>query len=174
MTAGAGQGDRRRDWPHPTALLLHPVTLVALGGMVVNDGWVRTRWPSPITGKVSDVAALVAYPGVVVTLWGIVVLGFGVASRALGARWRPARGMTPGVLLVAVLLPAALLTGINLSLVLRDAYLGLLGAVDLFGWGPFHYTMDPTDLWALPASGLPWWVGHRMIEGCDGGSAALS
>ena len=42
--------------------LLHPVALVALAILIVNDRLLKDAWPGPVTGKLSDVAGLVVAP----------------------------------------------------------------------------------------------------------------
>lgn len=145
---------------HPTALLLHPVTLLALLVLVLNDGWLRGASPGWVTGKLSDVAALVLFPAVLATGGALLA----AALRRLAGR--APRGVAPpgpAVLALACLLPAAILAVINLSAAGRDLYLGLLGALDPGGRiGPFHYTMDASDLVTLPFAAVPWLLGRRL------------
>jgi hypothetical protein len=44
--------------------LVHPVTLVALVVLLVNDHVLKDRYPGPVTGKLSDVAGLIVFPPV--------------------------------------------------------------------------------------------------------------
>src|SRR5438874_8201324 len=43
-------------------LALHPVALVSLAVLVVNDRWLKSAWPGFVTGKLSDCAGLVLLP----------------------------------------------------------------------------------------------------------------
>lgn len=45
--------------------LLHPVLLIAIGTLVINDHLLKQSWPSLLTGKLSDVAGLSFFPAVV-------------------------------------------------------------------------------------------------------------
>ena len=43
-------------------LALHPVALISLAVLVVNDRWLKVAWPGFVTGKLSDCAGLVLLP----------------------------------------------------------------------------------------------------------------
>jgi hypothetical protein len=43
-------------------LALHPVALISLVVLVVNDRWLKSAWPGFVTGKLSDCAGLVLLP----------------------------------------------------------------------------------------------------------------
>lgn len=148
----------------PVDLLLHPVPLGGLAVMILNDGWLRGAFPGWLTGKLSDFAAVLAYPAVLVTIWA---LGAMTVDRLL-ARLTPDRGVNyslrSSVVLGACLLTGIILVGINLWTPVRDGYLALLRSLDPGGWfGPFHYTMDPSDLLALLGLPVVWWVGRRRL-----------
>jgi hypothetical protein len=156
----------------PVDLLLHPMTLAALAVMVLNDGWLRGAHPGWLTGKVSDFAAVLAYPGLLTALWGLGTMALdGLVTRAsvrANSPQTPGRGvdysLRPMVVLGACLFTGSLLVGINLWTPFRDGYLSALRLLDLFGWfGPFHYTMDPSDLLALVLLPVVWLVGHRLL-----------
>lgn len=49
-------------------VLLHPVTLVALIALVVNDHVLKVVMPGALTGKLSDVTGLVVFPLLVLSL----------------------------------------------------------------------------------------------------------
>lgn len=148
----------------PVDLLLHPLTLAGLALMILNDGWLRGAHPGWLTGKLSDCAAVLAYPGILAALWG---LGAMAVDRLVSVV-APGRGvdysLRPSVLLGACTLTGTLLVGINLWTGFRDAYLAFLGRLDVFHWfGPFHYTMDPYDLLALLMLPGVWLVGRRQF-----------
>ncbi len=156
----------------PVELLLHPMTLTALGIMILNDGWLRGAHPGPLTGKLSDFAAVLAYPGLLAGLWGLGAMAAdglaGIVSRRIDNDGRPDWGvdysLRPGVLLGACTLTGVILAGINLWTPFRDGYLWLLRSLDVFGWfGPFGYTMDPTDVVALALLPVVWLVGRRLL-----------
>lgn len=43
-------------------LAIHPVALISLAVLVVNDRWLKSAWPGFVTGKLSDCAGLVLLP----------------------------------------------------------------------------------------------------------------
>ncbi len=51
------------------ALLLRPWALGALALLVLNDHWLKAAWPGAVTGKLSDVAGLIAFPALLHDLW---------------------------------------------------------------------------------------------------------
>src|SRR5690348_11788248 len=42
--------------------LLHPITIVALATWIINDHWAKAAHGGVVTGKLSDVAALIVFP----------------------------------------------------------------------------------------------------------------
>lgn len=127
--------------------LLHPITLVALALLLLNDHVLKAAFPGFWTGKLSDAAGLTFFP---------VVLAF-----ALGARRAPA---------VAAAAAATALTfaAVKISGEACDRYaegLGLaqwlvrvpfwaLRGVELPSPGHAVVAQDPTDLLALPFVGI--------------------
>ena len=61
-----------RNLPVSASALLHPLTLLSLGLWALNDHVLKGWAPGALTGKLSDVAALVVAPTVLVGLveWG--------------------------------------------------------------------------------------------------------
>lgn len=130
---GTGAAGTRR-LAHPTAwaltALVHPVSLLCIATLLVNDRVLKVRWPGPVTGKVSDVVGLAFFPLVVAAL-------LGVLQRS--PRWTITMAVTvTGVwfTLMKTVPAAAGLTG--------TAVTGLLG-------GGARVVVDPTDVLALPA-----------------------
>ena len=72
----------------PGALLLHPVNLIAMLVLGLNDHWLKAAWPGLVTGKLSDVAGLVVLPLVVVGSVGSVgSVGVGSAGSSCSAAY---------------------------------------------------------------------------------------
>ena len=124
----------------PTTLgwLCHPVTLLALVVLVINDHVLKAAFPGLVTGKLSDVAGLVLAPPLVAVLLTLVVPRLPARAAAL-------------VGLVAV--------GAGFALVKSSGY---AAEVASSAWtalaGPSLVRADWTDLFALPALGLAWWA----------------
>ena len=151
----------------PADGLLHPVSLIALGLLLVNDHVLKAVWPGALTGKLSDVAGLVLFP--------ILVLSAGELALVALGRWRrPTRraltmavvGSTMAFALVKTVPDAAIaagwLLGIAqwlLSLPIR-AGTGTLGAPIV----PTVIVVDPTDLLALPFVVLAIWIGRSRLR----------
>ena len=123
------------------AWLGHPVTLVALITLLVNDHVLKQAYPGLVTGKLSDVAGLVVAPPLMAAL---VLL---VARRA------PA-GPTAVVAVVTVGAGFALVKAWPAAARVASGAWSILN-------GPSIIRADPTDLLALPALGAAWWAWTR-------------
>ena len=138
--------------------LLHPIALLAVALLLVNDHLLKTAAPGPLTGKLSDLAGLIVLPLVVLA-------GLEVAAVALHRSTRPgARTALVVVVAVGVGFAATKLTFIG-----ADAYrlgLGVLqwplralgaaaagGAVG--GRRAVSFVADPTDIVVVPILLVP-------------------
>lgn len=124
--------------------LAHPVTVVALGLLLVNDHLLKRAYPGWLTGKLSDVAWLVVAPPLFATL---------VGATAAVLR-RPVR---PAVLAaVAIAVVGGAFAVVKTTVGGAAAASAVLSVVA----GPSVVLRDPTDLIALPALAVVWAVGH--------------
>ncbi|GAA2299134.1 hypothetical protein GCM10010149_55030 [Nonomuraea roseoviolacea subsp. roseoviolacea] len=117
------------------AWLCHPVTVAGVVVLLLNDHLLKQTWPGFVTGKLSDVAGLVVAPPLAALLF---------RRRAD--------------------LAATLLTGALFTLA-KTTQTGAEAASHLFTLvaGPSHVLDDPTDLLALPALALAWWIRRRTL-----------
>lgn len=119
------------------AWLGHPVTVLALVVLVLNDHVLKAAQPGWLTGKLSDVAGLVLAPPLVAALAALIV-------PRLPAR--AAFGLGLG------------LVGLGFTLVKT---IGSAAAAASAAWsvvsGPSLVRADLTDLFALPALALAGW-----------------
>ncbi|NRQ37483.1 hypothetical protein HII36_37475 [Nonomuraea sp. NN258] len=119
------------------AWLCHPASVVAVIVLLLNDHLLKQAWPGFVTGKLSDVAGLVVAPPLLALL-----------------------------LLRRADLFATVLTGVLFTLMKTTA----AGAeIASQAWsalaGPSRVLADPTDLIALPALALAWWIRRRTLSG---------
>lgn len=147
-----------------TKALVHPLVVGAVLVLIVNDHLLKRAMPGLITGKLSDVAGLVFFP---LTL----AVALAWLARRAGRRAEPVR-------LVA---STAVLTGVVFALVKTTAVGGWwyrhgLAALQcparvalawLTGARPecpaeVSLTPDVTDLVALPALLVPYWLVRRV------------
>lgn len=150
----------------PGDLLLHPVALIALGLVIVNDRVLKVHVPSTFTGKLSDFAGLVYFP--------LFVVAFVEGARWLvnRTRWELGRrsvivvSVVSGAILVLIKTwgPAAEFYRSHLGVVLWPAYLP--GDLMLGGGFPeirrVGVVEDSSDLIALVALMVPAWVSGRV------------
>jgi hypothetical protein len=148
--------------------LLHPVSVLALIAVILNDRVLKVRYPGMISGKLSDLAGLVYFPLFIATL---VELKRRIASKR---GWESSPQVT-GVV--------AVITGIVFTLAKTwtpwaDAYRIIFGAI----WWPLdaarstiagdglpplsrlHLVQDWTDLVALPALIVPVFIASRVRD----------
>jgi hypothetical protein len=142
MEHGAGAGRRRA-----TAWVGHPGTLLAVVVLVINDQMLKQALPGLFTGKLSDVTGLVVAPPLLAVLLEQV-------TRRSGDRLAAA---------------ALALTGVGFAWVKSTS----VGA-DTASWLwsrvlPSRVLADRTDLVALPALALSWWL-WTLVRGPDRGS----
>lgn len=131
------------------AVLLHPVVLASLAVWIANDHWAKAAYPGWTTGKLSDVAGLIAFPLLP------------IAAYSLWRRAWPPRGWIVGWLVGT----GAVFAAINVSAHCAELYAYALGALqwparallagELVSFAPVATTRDPTDLLALPALAIP-------------------
>lgn len=147
----------------PGEVVLHPVALAALGLWIVNDHALKAWWGNGLTGKLSDVASLVFFPLLLVAVVELVSWAAGRKRWQTSSRW---------AVLVAAAMTGFVMATINLfepCAVVYQQGLGLLqwpflSAAALWSGqalpapGTVELTMDPSDLWTLPALAAPVWL----------------
>lgn len=138
-------------------MLVHPVALLALGVLLLND-WVLK--PSAgfrgigagagawLTGKLSDAAGLVVGPLVVAAALGTVVA------------WRSGTGSKRRSFTIAALAIAVIVVPFVACKLSPDAAVFCARALSLFA-RPAHVVPDSSDLLMLPFAAVAWWVMHR-------------
>jgi hypothetical protein len=141
----------------PIGEALHPVTLLALVILVVNDWVLKPRLgPSAITGKLSDVSGLVAAPLVLTALVGLVLLG----AQKLGARSARIRPhLTHRRLVIAIVATGGVFAAIKLWPRASQWFVDALSVVR-----PASVYLDRTDLFCLPALAIAYWIGRDELR----------
>lgn len=147
----------------PGSRLLHPLAVLALATLVVNDHWLKHAHPSFVTGKLSDVGGLLLLP---LFIQAVFELG--------AARLHPsALAASRRVLLGALLLTAMGFAFVELSPWGDLGYRYGLGALHWIAQAPGAWlaerslpplravsaTPDATDLLALPILLVTWRIG---------------
>lgn len=156
----------------PGDLLLHPVAIVALALVILNDRLLKVSYPGGLSGKLSDVAGLVYFP-----LFLVSVLE--------GIRWLARR--RPWTLTVRSVVVACVVVGTAMVLIKTwgpagDVYRVAVGmaywpfyvpasVVAGDGWPPLErveLVQDRWDLVALAALVIPVWVARRVMDDAGG------
>ncbi|MBL8046484.1 MAG: hypothetical protein JNL09_08085 [Anaerolineales bacterium] len=122
--------------------LRHPLTLLSIALLLLNDHWLKAAAPSVLTGKLSDFAGLFFFPFLLAAL--------------LGTARLPAR---------LTFLLALTLTGGWFALMKTTLWANALtrAALSAVWGGPVSIVLDPTDCWALVML-LPAWLLWRSLE----------
>lgn len=141
--------------------LLHPVPLLAIAVLVLNDHWGKHAWPGLITGKLSDVAGMVFFPLMLQALIEVV-------DRR--EPFRPSRRVLVGCALAT----ACVFSAINLHPAAERVYEVGLGVIQwpfrmllALGWVPraeVQHTLDPSDVLAAPFVAVAVAVGWKRSE----------
>ena len=131
---------------------MHPVTLVALGVLLVNDLLFKSLWPGAwAPGKLSDLAWMVFAPP---------VLAYILSFPLRGSDWR-----TRAAFVAAYVSLPLLYVAFNTFEPVHDAILHLLG---LFGGDGPRSPLDPTDSLVIPfAMVIALWVWSRPPLGAE-------
>jgi hypothetical protein len=146
--------------PAPGEQLLHPVILLAIGLLILNDQLLKALWPGTLTGKLSDFAGLVFFPVFLQSLWEL-------AGAWRGREW----AHSARVLWSCALMTAAVFAFTKLSAPGAALYRLGLGAIrslpaaaadvlqgEAPHWGLARFTQDPSDAIALPAVLVGLWL----------------
>ena len=143
----------------PGALLIQPVSMFAVGLLILNDHLLKDLWANATTGKLSDVAGVFLFPLLILSVVRLL---------------RPRRaGFGQGTTAVA---NAVALTGVGFAAVklvgpVGDSYasaistirwLAQLGAGEL---RPIEVVRDPTDLLVLPVLIASYVVARQSGDG---------
>lgn len=129
----------------PIGEAMHPVTLLALAVMVVNDWILKPRFgPSAVTGKLSDLGGLLAAPLVLTAAIGLVL-------KAVGAKHPQ---LTHRRLVLAIAATGAGFAAIKLSATAAGWFVAALSVVR-----HAEVYLDRTDLLCLPVLVISYWIG---------------
>lgn len=139
----------------PGELMLHPVALIAVATLALNDHVFKAAYGTWLTGKLSDCAGLIFFPLFLISVWEIAcslrsrTFHFGLVALRLSLVWT-----------------ALLFIGINVSAGAASLYTafmtqlwGCLGAAG----AQATYVTDPTDLLALPFLVVPYVLGRKQL-----------
>lgn len=159
-------GHRVSDRLTPGELLLHPIVLASIGLIIVNDRVLKHTVPGVLTGKLSDVAGMVFFPLLLVSLAESALWVFRRHSWALGPAAVVTAATVVGVsfVLTKTWHPAAAAYRSVLGYVFWPAY----AVVDLVRFRPlpsirrFDVVQDLTDLVALAALVVPVRIARSM------------
>ena len=143
---GAVRGEKPAS---PVGEALHPIALAAVLLLVINDWVLKPHWPGAITGKLSDVAGLIFAP----------VLLSAVIGLALFTARRRDPYLTHRRLVACI---AA--TGITFAVTKLWPAAATLVAHAISVVRPAHIVVDPTDLLALPALAIAYWIGRDELR----------
>jgi hypothetical protein len=132
---------------------MHPVTLLAVVVLVVNDWVLKPRFHGGVTGKLSDLAGLAFAPVVLTAAIGLVLH---LAMR-LGARVDPS--LSRRRLIAAIAATGAGFAAVKLSPAAAEWLVAVLSFVR-----PASIYLDRSDLLCLPMLAVAWWIGRDELR----------
>lgn len=162
----------------PAEALLHPAVVGAIGLLLLNDHYLKASFPGVLTGKLSDVAGVAFFPILIVATWEL--------NLVLSRRWRAPSAEALRVAIAVTAIGFALVKtvpsaaagfgwGLGLAQWLLALPMRLLDGGPLPTVAPAVVIVDPTDLVALLALAVPWWVGTRRARRFrDGGPSTAA
>ena len=134
----------------PIGEAMHPATLAALVLLVVNDWVLKPRLgPSAVTGKLSDVAGLIAAPVVLTAAIGLV----------LRVARRPDPFLTHRRLVLSIAATGAVFAAVKLSERCAGWFTRALSVIR-----HAEVYLDRTDLWCLPALLIAYGIGRDELR----------
>jgi hypothetical protein len=133
---------------------MHPVALVAVLVLILNDWVLKPRWHGGVVGKLSDVAGLVFAPVVLSAAIGLVL---SVAVR-LGARIDPS--LTRRRLLACIVATGGCFAAVKVSSEAAEIMVQMLSLIGR----PASIYLDRTDLLTLPALAVAYWIGKDELR----------
>lgn len=145
----------------PIEEFLHPLPLLALGILAINDHWLKGSGVLPgwLTGKLSDVAGLFFFPLL------CTALARSVASVPLGRRV----ALRPWMLASTIVLTTILFTLLKTSPAFVAWFEATSPKLDPTGLvRHVDVTLDPTDLLTLPVMAFTWLHGRRFFGPAGG------
>ena len=140
----------------PAGEFLHPVPLMALAVLVINDHYLKGGGliSAQVTGKLSDIAGLLFFPLLCTAAWDLILLAVFRAGAAIDFslnRWK---------LRASCIVTGAMFAATKLSQSVADWCAGVLGAMGI----PSTIIADPTDLVALASLAVAYGLGRRHIR----------
>lgn len=134
----------------PIGEAMHPVALLGLAVMIVNDWVLKPRFgPSAITGKLSDLGGLLAAPLFLTAAIGLVLRLFRAKDPYLTHRR----------LVLSIAATGVVFAAIKLSAHAAAAFVAVISVVR-----PAEVYLDRTDLLCLPILGIAYWIGRDELR----------
>lgn len=141
----------------PASGLFHPIPLVALGLLVLNDHVLKRAIPGVVTGKLSDFAGLAFFPLVLEALVETALHLLGRETRPSARRLALCTSVTGLVFAAIKTVPWAGDLYARALGALQWPFAALAAALSGRPWPEAHriaFARDPSDLVALPALAL--------------------
>jgi hypothetical protein len=134
----------------PGGALVHPVAILSIAILILNDHVLKGAYGNWLTGKLSDFAGLVFFPLLLVSAWELA--GGHASSRSVPNAACAATAIAFTLVKTTALGSLAFRWGLGLA---QWPFRALVGD----SLSPVSNVIDPTDLIALPAILLAWRIG---------------
>ena len=141
----------------PGDVLIHPAIVASLGFLLLNDLYLKSEHPGPISWKLSDLAGLAFFPAL---LFALIEITSSLVHRRpvlLSSRWM-------WFLAGGTAMSFALLKSIPALAGIAERANDIALSLALSSRGPTTFTQDASDLFALPAVLVAVWVGNRWRD----------
>lgn len=145
--------DRAEEPALPVGEAMHPVTLLCVLLLGVNDWVLKRHWHGGVVGKLSDLAGLAFAPVMLSAAIGLVLA---LAAR-VGARVDPS--LSRRRLIACIVATGAGFAAVKLSPDAAELMVRALSVVR-----PASVYLDRTDLFTLPALAIAYWIGRDELR----------
>jgi hypothetical protein len=132
---------------------VHPLPLMAVGMMAVNDHILKSAYPSLLTGKLSDFLGLFFFPLLLCSLICL-MRNFVLPPRPLTPWFINSR-----LLLICISISSLIFIGLKTSSWIREDLTQIFWRLGM----PIQISDDKTDLWALSSNFLCYFFGSRFF-----------
>lgn len=136
---------------------VHPLPLLAVSVLILNDHFLKFRFPSALTGKLSDFAGLFFFPLLLCAIWNLLR---NVLRRLRESNPSSFSDLTFRQLVIAILITDLIFVSVKLNPAIARIYISLL---DQIGF-PSRVTHDPTDLMALITNAATYVFGRSRLR----------
>ena len=155
----------------PGESLLHPIAILAIATLALNDHYLKEQFPSWWTGKLSDFAGMIFFPLLLEAFY------------EWSCHWKGTFAPSKRVSIITGMVTGSVFALTNTVDLFANLYRWTLGTLqwpfyqikfffvqgDIMPMLPVKHVMDPTDVVAIPFCGIAVWISLQRLKNNTGG-----